>query len=73
MNERHWKVDVELIFPVLPGELTVHVSGDTEVDCGNSVIDERLRPALETLLSTLGVGAHYYIGKFSSIKHRYFF
>ena len=56
-----WQIDVQLTIPVLPEDSTPRYDGDAESDFAARVVDERLRPCLETLLIALGPGAHYYI------------
>lgn len=56
-----WQIDVELTIPALSEDSTPRYAGDAESDFADRVVDERVRPCLETLLTTLGPGTHYYI------------
>lgn len=57
-----WRMMVELEFPAQPADVTEHYPGDAEVDFARRAMD-RVRPALERLLTEIGPGAHYHLSR----------
>ena len=53
-----WRMTVELEFPVQPTDIVPMFHGDAEVDFARRAM-ERVRPALERLLTDIGPEAHY--------------